>query len=78
MPKISIDLKRKFVNIGRYRYLLHKVDMEPWRDRVCPVCEKAFESEPHYYMNSRGIHNTCTFTPAYDAWVSSFDDEDYW
>lgn len=63
------DLKRKFVDVGRHRYILHKIDMESWRDKTCPVCHKGFMKEPQFYFNSYGIHDECSFTPAYDMWV---------
>lgn len=66
------DLKRGFVDIGRYRYILHKFDMETWKDQTCPICEKGFEKEPTYYMNYFAIHNDCADSPAFDLWIESF------
>lgn len=72
------DLKRRFVDIGRYRYILHKIDMEDWRDRICPVCKFGFAGPPQYFMSIYAIHNDCALTPAYEAWIQEtfYSDED--
>lgn len=63
------DLKRGFVDIGRYRYILYKIDMETWRNRVCPICKISFTEEPNYYFSSYAIHTSCTDKPEYEIWL---------
>ncbi len=71
------DLRRWFVDLGRYRYILHKIDMEPWRDKFCPVCGEGFTSEPGLYFMNYAIHYTnsrgeeCSYGVQYDAWLSA-------
>ena len=70
------DLKRGFVDIGRYRYILHKFDMETWRDKICPVCNKGFSGEPRYYFNSHAIHwDTCTSGVRWERWFATQCDD---
>ncbi len=70
------DLKRGFIDIGRFRYMLRKHDMEPWRNRTCPICNFGFGKEPSYYFMSYAIHNDCSFTPAFEKWAEEFYDEE--
>lgn len=65
------DLRRKFVDIGRYRYILHKFDMEPWLDKTCPICHKAFTKEPNFYFMGIPVHSDCSMTDAYDVWLEA-------
>jgi hypothetical protein len=44
--------------------------MEPWRDKLCPVCNFGFGKEPTFYMDNFPIHNDCSFTEAYDKWMT--------
>ena len=53
------DLKRGFIDIGRYRYVFHKFDMERWRDYFCPECGGGFTEEPGFYFESKAIHDGC-------------------
>src|SRR5260221_2158157 len=76
------DLRRWFVDVGRYRYILHKFDMEPWLDKTCPICNLGFDKEPTYYYESYPIHNTCSYnnelgesTPEFEAWANKLADE---
>lgn len=77
------DLKRGFVDIGRYRYILHKFDMETWRDKTCPICGEGFTKEPNYYFMSFAIHTTlsggkeCGIGPEWETWVAKITDETY-
>lgn len=82
------DLKRWFVDVGRYPYTLHKIDMERWRDYFCPVCGEGFDfvKEPNYRFMSWYIHteqfpNTrgedCSVGPVWDSWLSDFYDQEY-
>jgi hypothetical protein len=66
------DLKRGFVDIGRYRYILHKFDMESWRGKVCPICNISFTEEPRFHFSSYSMHLDCTFTPEYDVWMNQW------
>lgn len=66
------DLQRGFLDIGRYRYILHKIDMEPWRGKFCPICNKEFTEEPRFRFMSYDMHIDCTFTPAYDVWMNDW------
>lgn len=82
------DLKRWFIDVGRYRYILHKIDMEPWQNQNCPVCGEGFTSAPNFFMSSYPIHTEqcqnskgeeCYFTHAYYEWVQKtfYSDEEY-
>lgn len=72
---IRIDWHRKFLDVGRYRYRFLKIDMEPWRDRTCPICEQEFTSEPRFYFMSHAIHwETCAEGEKYEEWLQQFYD----
>lgn len=65
------DLKRGFIDIGRYRYILHKIDMEVWRNQPCPQCKKDFTEEPTCYFDGMGIHWDCS-----DDFIQQYYDEE--
>lgn len=65
------DLKRWFVDVGRHRYILHKIDMEPWRDQTCPICNNGFIKEPRFYYEGKPIHSECADGPAWQLWVDA-------
>lgn len=67
--KIRIDWGRKFLDTGRYRYRVLKIDLEPWRDHVCPICHKAFTSNPGMSYNSMDIHTDCAYGTEWDVWT---------
>lgn len=71
------NLKRWFIDVGRYRFIIHRFDMEPWRKQFCPICGEGFKSAPQTYMNSYAIHNDCWESPHYDVWVNKVFDELY-
>ncbi len=71
------DLKRGFVDVGRFRYILHKIDMEPWRDKICPICNKGFVEDPRNKYENFDIHPGCVLTDAYDMWVQAHYEEKY-
>lgn len=71
------DLKRHFVDIGRYRYLLNKFDMETWRDKTCPICNKGFAKEITYFFMSQGMHNECVDTEEFQTFVQKHYDDQY-
>lgn len=70
------DLKRGFVDVGRYRYILHKIDMETWRDKICPICRKGFSKEIGYFFMSYGVHDECYGTPEFNTWADKFYEDD--
>lgn len=61
------DLKRWFIDIGRYRWILHCFDMEPWRNSPCPQCGIAFTEEPRNSFMGTNLHSEC-FSPYMDQW----------
>ena len=75
------DLKHWFIDVGRHRYILHKFDMEPWREKVCYGCGGPFTEEPRYSFASNSMHwsNTkdCTDIGT-QRWYAEHDDEGYW
>ena len=44
--QLKVLLRRGYVDGGRIRWVLHGVDMEPWRDQVCGWCGEGFDREP--------------------------------
>lgn len=74
------DLKRWFIDVGRYRYILHKFDMERWRDTPCPSCGIAFTEEPRYYAMGIGLHweEDCTEKFWNDFYARQEEEEDDW
>lgn len=71
------ELKRGWIDIGRYRYMFRKIDMETWRDKICPICEKGFTEEVRYFFMSYAIHNKCADTEEFNSWTQKFYEEDY-
>lgn len=69
------DLKRHFIDIGRYRYILHKFDMETWRDKICPICSRGFTGEPNFSYESISIHWDCFDSDEGQDWVNKHNDE---
>jgi hypothetical protein len=51
------DLRHWFVDTGRYRYVLHKFDMEPWRNQRCSGCGEGFASDPRLTYSIYPMHN---------------------
>jgi hypothetical protein len=51
------DLRHGFVDVGRSRYILHKFDMEPWRDQRCAGCGEGFTEEPRLTYSIYPMHN---------------------
>jgi hypothetical protein len=71
------DLRHKFIDVGRHRYILHKIDMEPWLDKTCPICNKGFTEDPRFSFMSYAIHFGCWESPAFAEWeVQWIKDED--
>jgi len=68
------ELKRGWIDIGRYRYMFRKIDMETWRDKICPICNKGFTSEPNFSYESYSMHWGCYDSDKGEKWV--FDRED--
>ena len=69
------DLKRGFVDIGRYRYILHKFDMEIWRNATCPICGNGFSSEPKFSYESRSMHFDCYLSDEGHEWANKHYEE---
>jgi hypothetical protein len=64
------DLKRWFVDVGRHRYILQKVDMEVWRNFTCPICGEGFTKDPGYMANGNYMHSEHIGTLAHTKWWS--------
>ncbi len=71
------DLKRGFIDIGRYRYIYHKIDMEPWSGEVCPICEQEFTEEPKMHFMSYDMHGHCSFGTDFDKWYEKWYENEY-
>lgn len=69
------DLKRGFVDVGRYRYILHKFDMETWRDKTCYGCGKGFSADPHLTYNSYAVHNVDCMNKAAERLRKEYPEE---
>lgn len=72
---IKVDWARKFLDTGRYRYRFMRIDLEPWREQTCPICEKGFGKAPNFYFMSYPIHWDCVDSEDYVAWVATIYDE---
>jgi hypothetical protein len=68
--RFSINLKKRYIDIGRYRLILHKFDMEPWREQICPICTKGFSEAPKFFYESTPIHSACASTEEYSTWAT--------
>jgi hypothetical protein len=71
------DLKRGFIDIGRYRHIYHKIDMETWRDKTCPICGQGFTEEPRTSFMSHSMHNGCSWGPEFDKWFAKWYEAEY-
>jgi hypothetical protein len=69
------ELKRGFIDIGRYRYMFNKFDMETWRDKTCPICNKGFTSEVTFTYESFPMHFDCYISDEGREWVQKHYDE---
>lgn len=47
------------IDIGRYRYRILKIDLAPWLNYTCPVCEQGFTENPRLYFMSYAVHFEC-------------------
>lgn len=76
------DLKRGFIDVGRHRYILHKFDMEPWRNKTCYGCEGAFTEEPRYSFAGFPMHwsddKDCTEIGTNRYYAEHDPSEGYW